>query len=97
MSKSLPNRSPACSRRHACAIRGMLPDRGHVGGAERAALDVADDQHAVLGAVLDDRRARPGRGRGHRFRYSQSRSIASSSVPPEEIRATKAPSGVVTL
>ena len=31
------------------------------------------------------------------FRYSQSRSIASSSLPPEEIRATKLPSGVVTL
>ena len=31
------------------------------------------------------------------FRYSQSRSIASSSLPSEEIRATKVPSGVVTL
>ncbi len=31
------------------------------------------------------------------FRYSQSRSMASSSLPPEEIRATKVPSGVVTL
>jgi len=30
------------------------------------------------------------------FRYSQSRSIASSSLPPEETRATKVPSGVVT-
>ena len=31
------------------------------------------------------------------FRYSQSRSMASSSVPPEAMRATKVPSGVVTL
>ena len=31
------------------------------------------------------------------FWYSQSRSIASSSLPPEETRATNIPSGVVTL
>ena len=31
------------------------------------------------------------------FRYSQSRSMASSSVPPKAMRATKVPSGVVTL
>ena len=31
------------------------------------------------------------------FRYSQSRSMASSSLPPEEIRATKVPSGVAHL
>ena len=31
------------------------------------------------------------------FRYSQSRSMASSSLPPEDRRATKVPSGVVTL
>ena len=31
------------------------------------------------------------------FRYPQSRSMPSSSLPPEEIRATKDPSGVVTL
>ena len=30
------------------------------------------------------------------FRYSQSLSMASSSLPPAEIRATKLPSGVVT-
>ena len=31
------------------------------------------------------------------LRYSQSRSITSSSLPSVEIRATKAPAGVVTL
>ena len=31
------------------------------------------------------------------FRYSQSRSMVSSSLPTIEIRATKVPSGVVTL
>ena len=31
------------------------------------------------------------------LRYSQSRSIASSSLPPIEIRVTKAPAGVITL
>ena len=31
------------------------------------------------------------------LRYSQSRSMASSSVPPVDRRATKAPAGVVTL
>ncbi len=30
------------------------------------------------------------------FRYSQSRSIASSSLPPSEMRATKVPAGVLT-
>jgi hypothetical protein len=31
------------------------------------------------------------------FRYSQSRSIASSSLPPADTRATNVPSGVTTL
>ncbi len=31
------------------------------------------------------------------FWYSQSRSMASSSVPSEVMRATKVPSGVLTL
>src|SRR5215472_993976 len=39
---------------------------GYVGRPERPALDVADDQQAVLGAVLDHRRAGPGGGRGQR-------------------------------
>src|SRR5206468_584582 len=39
---------------------------GYVGRAERPAVDVADDQQAVFGAVLEDRRPGPGRGRGHR-------------------------------
>ena len=70
---------------------------GHVGRAERPALEVADDQQAVLGPVLNDRRAGPAAAAITEFRYSQSRSMASSSLPPEEIRATKDPSGVVTL
>ncbi len=31
------------------------------------------------------------------LRYSQSRSMASRSLPPSEMRATKVPAGVVTL
>jgi hypothetical protein len=40
--------------------------RRDVRAAERPALDVADDEQAVLRAVLDDRRPRPGGGRVHR-------------------------------
>ena len=44
----------------------QVAGRGHVPRLQGPALEVADDQQAVLGAVLHDRRPGPGRGRGHR-------------------------------
>jgi hypothetical protein len=70
---------------------------GDVGRAVRPALEVADDQQAVLGRYSTTGAPAPAAAAVTEFRYSQSRSMASSSLPPEEIRATKLPSGVLTL
>ena len=71
--------------------------RGHVPRLQGPALEVADDQQAVLGAVLGTGGPAPAAAAVTELRYSQSRSIDSSSLPSMEIRATKAPAGVVTL